>query len=102
MTFWVHIRARDQHSSLGKVGSSFRLKGKYDFSGVEMWGKHSRQGDNTLSQVLEGKAWNRRQRERVLESKCRFILRYLCKNGRDVTKGGHGNKGGLFWDRRET
>lgn len=56
MTFWVHIRARDQHSSLGKVGSSFRLKGKYDFSGVEMWGKHSRQGDNTLSQVLEGES----------------------------------------------
>lgn len=75
--FWFHRRARDQLSSLGKVGSGFTLKGKYDFSGIESWGKHSRPAENSLSQDLEGEAWNRRQREQILEIKYSFILRYL-------------------------
>ena len=44
------------------------------------------------------------QREKVLDSNYRFILRCLCKNGgrkREVIRRGHRNKGGFYWDRRE-
>lgn len=36
-----------------KWGSSFWVKGKYDFSRIEAWGKHGRQEDNSLRKDME-------------------------------------------------